>query len=199
MKKDMFMFYKNALSGEITTPLCADYKAAWRKCGDDKEMLVRLVMKQQSLPYFFAHCYQNKGLSKGYILDEFGDFINGKYTGIDVDGVKGEYKTELYVGHDEPINVADDVLSVMWSNISTLEIPTCKAMKIYCACDSEIHIVCDGFNSITVMLFDNSKIFIDDADKESNVSVYKYSESAKVEMGKFCFANVKVFPKELRL
>lgn len=195
----MFRFYKAALSGDLTTPLCASYKAAWRACGDDKEMLVRLVMKEQSLPFFFTHCYQDKGLSKNFILDEFGDFVNGKYTGIDVDGVIDGYKTELYVGYNDVLSVSDDVLAVMWSAIPSLEIPTCKATKIYCACGSEVHLVCGGYNSIVVMLFDNSKIMLDDVDNESNITIYKYSDDAIVETGKFCLKEPKVFLKTLRL
>lgn len=199
MERDMFRFYKSALSGEITTPLCAEYKSAWRQCGDDKEMLVRLVMKEQSLPFFFAHCYQNKGLSKEYILSEFSDYINGKYVGIDVDGVIGNYKTELYVGYNDNLSVSDDVLATMWSTIPSMEIPTCKAVKIYCACGSEVHLSCDGYNSVIVMLFDDSKIILDDVDEDSNITIYKYSDKASVELGKFCLKEPKVFNKELRL
>ena len=196
---DMFSFYKAALSGEITTPLCTEYKSAWRKCGNDKEMLVRLVMKEQSLPFFFAHCYQGKGLSKEYLLKEFGEFLNGKYTGIDVDNVKGNYKTELYVGHNDVLSVSDDVLAVMWSTIPSLSFPTCKAAKIYCGCGSEVHLTCDGFNSIIVMLFDDSKVILDDVDEESTVTIYKYSDNASVWKGKYCLGKVKIFEKELRL
>ena len=199
MDRDLFMFYKVALEGKLTTPLCAEYKSAWRKCGDDKEMLVRLVMKEQSLPFFFAHCYQGKGLSKEYLLKEFDGFLNGKYVGIDVDGVIGNYKTELYVGYNGNLNVSDDVLATMWSPIPSMEIPTCKADNIYCACGSEIHLSCDGYNSVIIMLFDDSKIILDDIDEESNVTIYKYSDKATVELGKFCLKEPKVFNKELRL
>lgn len=195
----MFRFYKAALSGELTTPLCASYKAAWRQCGDDKEMLVRLVMKEQSLPFFFAHCYQGKGLSKEYLLNEFGGFLNGKYTGIDVDDVIGDYKTELYIGYNDDLSVRDDIWAAMWCNIPSLKIPTSKAIKIYCACGSEVHLACDGYNSVIVMLFDDSKIVLDDVDEESNVTIYKYSDKASVELGKFCMKEPKVFNKELRL
>ena len=198
MERDMFTFYRSALSGEIATPLCAEYKSAWRKCGDDKEMLVRLVMKQQSLPYFFAHCYQNKGLSEQYILEEFGDYVNGNYAGIDVDGVKGDYRTELYVGYNDGITAADDVLAVMWSK-PDITIPVAKAVKIYCGCGSEAHISCDGYNNVTVMLFDDSKVFLEDVDNDSNVTVYRYSDKSSVETGRFCLNEPKVFNKELRL
>ena len=96
MDNGMLAFYKAALQGEITAPLCAEYKNEWRKCGDDKEKLVKLVMRQQSLPYFITHCYQGKGLSKEYIIKNFSDFINGKRPILDADLVKG-YSYALYV------------------------------------------------------------------------------------------------------
>lgn len=195
----MFEFYKAALSGAITKPLCSEYKNAWRKCGDDKEKLVRLVLKQQSLPYFFAHCYQDKGLSEEYLLEEFGAFLNGKYTGIDVDDVIGDYKTQLYVGYEGGLSVSDDVLALMWSNIPSLEIPTCKATKIYCGCGSSVNIKCNGFNSLIIMLFDDSQVLVDDLDENSTILVYRYSEDCDVNVGDGCLGSIKVFNKELKL
>jgi archaellum component FlaC len=40
---------------------------------------------------------------------------------------------------------------------------------------------------------------IEDLDENSEVVVYKYSDDAQVELGKFCLGKVKVFRKELRL
>lgn len=199
MDKELFEFQKNAFVGGITQPLCSEYKSAWRACGDNKEMLVRLVMKEQSMPYFFAHCYQNKGLSKEYILSGFKDYVNGNYVGIDVDGVIGDYKTELYVGYNGDLSVSDDVLATMWCSMPSMMIPTSKAVKIYCACGSELHLLCDGYNSVMVMLFDDSKVIIDDLDVSSNVTIFKYSDSASIELGKFCLKEPKVFNKELKL
>jgi hypothetical protein len=40
---------------------------------------------------------------------------------------------------------------------------------------------------------------IEDLDANSDVVVYKYSDKARVELGKFCLKEPKVFNKELRL
>jgi hypothetical protein len=61
MDNSMMQFYKAALQGAITDPLCIEYKNEWRACGDDKERLMRLGLRQQSLPYVITHCYQGKG------------------------------------------------------------------------------------------------------------------------------------------
>lgn len=195
MKQDLFNYYKNALSDG----LCAEYKGRWAACHNDKEQLVRLVMAQQSLPHFITYCSQKKGLSKKYILDNFSDYINGKYVGVDVDGVRGNYKTELYIGENGILKPVGDVLCAMWATTPQIILPRYKAVKIYCGCSSKIHLSCDGYNSLVLMLFDDSEIVIDDADCDTMILAYKYSPQAKVTIGDYCFAPVKEFTKELKL
>lgn len=199
MDKGMLGFYKSALQGAITSPLCAEYKNEWRKCGEDKEKLVNLVMRQQSLPYFITHCYQGKGLNKEYILDTFSEFINGKRPIIDADLVSG-YTYSLYVAFNGIFSLSDDVSAYMWCSHPQVTIPTSKCPILYVGCGSEVHLVCDGYNSPIIYLFDDSKLVIDDADDTSNITVRKYSKNASVEIGKYCTTkNIKVFDKELRL
>lgn len=200
MDKGMMDFYRHALQGALTnSPLCAEYKGAWRACGDDKEKMVKLVMRQQSLPFFIAHCYCGKGLTKEYILETFPEFINGKRPILDADLVKG-YTYALYVAFDDVLSLSSDVSAYMWCNSPQVEIPTSKCPILYIGCGSEIHLVCNGFNTPSVYLFDDSKLVIDDADDTCSITVRKYSPSATVEIGKYCTTDsIKVFDKELRL
>ena len=198
MDRDLFMFYKSALEGKFTTPLCSEYKSAWRKCGDDKEMLVKLALKQQSIPYLSHACYESMGLTKEYILNNFGELINGKRTFENVEGVDG-YTYQLYVGYDKDFEITADVTSLMWCNGSQIVIKPTKCPTIYISNRSNVHLVCDGYNSINVKLFDDSVLTVEDLDENSNIVVYKYGGGAKVELGKYCLGSVKVFPKELRL
>ena len=69
----------------------------------------------------------------------------------------------------------------------------------YISNDSDVNISLDGFNYVSIYLFDDSKVTIDDADEDSKVVIYKYSDKAQVELGKYCLADVKVFDKILRL
>lgn len=197
MDRDLFMFYKVALEGKLTTPLCSEYKSAWRKCGDDKEMLVKLALKQQSIPYLSHACYERMGLTKEYILNNFGELINGKRTFEDVEGASG-YTYQLYVGHNDGFAVEADVTSLMWCN-STLIIDTGKCPVIYASNRSDIHLVCEGYNTPRVYLFDESKLTVDDCDETCSVIVYKYSEGAGVAAGKYCLGNIKEFQKQLKL
>lgn len=197
----MFEFYRNALQGRITDPLCADYKNDWRKRGEDRQALIDFVLRQQSIPYFLCHCNAGFGLSKEYLMDAFRDYINGNYATIDADGVEGgNYKSELYVGFEGVLSLSADVICCMWSNIHETEITPAKATKIYVGCHSDVHITCNGYNSIIVMLFDDSKIWVDRLDKESTITIYRYSDKASIEIGADCAINkVRTFDKEIRL
>jgi hypothetical protein len=196
----MLSFKRNALLGNISgQPLCADFKSAWRRWGNDKEMLVRLALMQQSQPYFSTACYKNLGLTKDYIKREFKDYING-YVIKDADNVDG-YTYSLYVDWDyeNDLDVNVDVCSIMWTIGANIIVPSTKCPTIYISNHSNVHLVCEGFNSVNIKLFDKSKVTIEDLDEESNVVVYKYSKDASVELGKYCLGRVKVFDKELML
>jgi hypothetical protein len=162
-------------------------------------MLVRLALNQQSQPYLSHACYKELGLTKEYIKEHFRDFING-YTIHDADEVHG-YTYGLYVdwNYENDLVVDKDVISVMWTVGANIVVPSTKAPVIYISNRSNVHIVGDGFNTVNIKLFDESRIVIEDIDSNSEVVVYKYSDKASVEEGKYCFGKVKVFNKELRL
>lgn len=194
MAQDLFNYYKHALSNG----LCSEYKGRWRACHDNKEQLIKLVMAQQSLPHFIYYCYNGMGVNKEYIQETFGDYINGKVVIKDADGVDG-YTYSLYVGFKGIFKAAVDVLSLMWCNNTNVTVGTSKCPFIYVGCGSHVHLSLDGYNCPHIYLFDDSKVTIDDADEDSKVVIYKYSDKAQVELGKYCLADVKVFDKDLRL
>lgn len=195
----MLCFQRSALLGDVSgQPLCEDYKAAWRKCGNDKEMLVRLALSQQSIPYINHACYERMGLTRDYILNNFQDYINGNRTFEDVEGVQG-YTYQLYVGYNGNLFVDTDVTSVMWCDINIV-IPPTKCPRIYLSNSSHAKLYLEGFNSPTIYLFDDSVIDIEDADGNCAVTIFKYSENATVNMGRYCLSDkIKTFNKELRL
>lgn len=195
----MINFTRNALLGNISgQPLCASYKAALRQCGDDKEMLVRLALQQQSMPYVSTACYKKLGINKEYIMKNFAKYINGRKTFDDVEGAKG-YTYQMYVGYDNDFSISSDVTTLMWCNNIQIVVKATRCPTIYLSNRSNVHIVGEGFNTISIKLFDESKITVEDIDKDSEVIVYKYSDKATVEEGKYCFGKVKVFNKQLKL
>jgi hypothetical protein len=188
-------YYKASLLDD----LCTEYKGKWQRARGDKEALVRLAMCQQSQAHFVSYCHNGKGLSKDYIKDVFGDYING-YTLKDCDGVEG-YTYGLYVDwdFDNDLDIVNDVSSVMWTIGASLVVPASKCPTIYISNRSNVHLVCDGCNSVNIKLFDESKLTIEDVDNTCDITIYKYSDKAEVEKGKYCFVEPKIFEKELRL
>lgn len=188
-------YYKNSLLAN----LCSEYKTEWRQAMMDKRALFDMAVTQQSIPHLMTFAYNGLGLTQEYVEREFAEYINGRYTAIDVDGVKGNYQTTLYVGFKGILALSDDVSAFMWANIPSLTFKRCKASKIYLGCKSNITLNMDGYNSITVMLFDESRVRIGECDTTCDITVFKYSDLAHVEIGKYCLGNVKIHEKELRL
>lgn len=186
-------YYKNALLAN----LCGEYKSLWRKAGKDKEELVRLALCQQSIPHAVTFAYEGKGLTKDYLLGEFGGYING-VVHYDCDGVKG-YSYRLFVNYTDKIMESTDVTSLMWCDGTEIYVPRYKCPILYVSNKSNIHLNTDGFNHIRVYLFDESEITVEDLDEESVVVVYKYSDKCKVSKGKYCLGKVNEFRKEIRL
>lgn len=186
-------YYKESLLAN----LCGEYKGYWQKAHGNKEELMRLVLSQQSAAHFATFCYQGKGLTKDYCKQEFGDYINGRVFN-DCEGVKG-FSYGMYIDVPQVEEMALDVSQFLWCDDTNVSIPQTKCPRLYVSNRSNLNISLDGYNSIAVYLFDESTINIEDADEESKVIIYKYSKDAKVELGKYCFADVKVFDKELRL
>jgi hypothetical protein len=199
MEDEMLTFKKNALLGKISAePLCMQYKQAWRACGDDKESLVKLALMQQSIPYFSHACYEHLGLTKEYILENFSEYINGKRVLNDVEGVNG-YTYQLYVAFNGDLKAIADVTSLMWCISTQVLITATKCPVFYISNSSDVHISCEGYNSPKIYLFDDSVVTIEDCDDTCGVIIYKYSDNATVNTGKFCLKEPKVFNKELRL
>jgi hypothetical protein len=204
MIDELDKFRKYAIQGGITAPLCNEYRTLWRGCGRNKAKLAKLAMQQQSIPYFVTHCYKGKGLTKGYIKEEFGDFINESNEMAiihDSDGVAG-YEYALYVDFKALNKRNADVSCFMWSNVPLYEIKPTKAQILYIACDSNINLSLSGYNNVTIYLFDKSTVTITDMDDTSNLLVYKYSNDCNIHMGRYCTcanSHIKQFNKQLVL
>ena len=190
----MFNFLKFAYSNE----LCNEYRNDIRACGDDKSRLVSLALRQQSIPYVATMMY-NGILSKDYVIEKYGDYLNGHVMN-DCDGVHG-YTYSWYIGYDydNDVEIETDVVHISSTIDTVFVVKQCKCPVIYVSNNSIVNIVCDGYNSVKVYLFDNSKVTIEDTDYDTVVTVYKYSDACVVERGKYNLGKTKEFRKELRL
>ena len=190
---EMLFFRKNA----ILADLCKDYNDRWSACRGDKEKLMRLVLMRQSAPFFADYCYRGRGLTKEYCMREFSEYLNGRVFN-DVDGVDG-FTSAMYIDPSTDLEISSDTAQLLWCNNINVIIPQTKCPTLYVSNNSDVHFVLDGYNSIRIYLFDESKVVIDDADETCDVRVYKYSNTADVGTGKFFLGNIKIFNKTLRL
>lgn len=190
---ELDFFRKNA----ILANLCKEWNGKWAACHNDKEKLMRLVLMRQSAPYFATFCYNGAGLSKEYCLEEFGDFVKGRIFN-DVDGVEG-FTSSMYIDASDGLKIAADTIQMLWCNDTEVVVPQTKCPTFYVSNKSSVNFTLNGFNSITIYLFDESSVTIYDADEESNVLVYRFSDKSEVNVGKYCLAKVKVFDKQLKL
>lgn len=195
MDNELFIYERNA----IVNGICQEGKSQWQAAGNDKAKLIKLAMAQFAIPHFATFCYNGQGLSKEYILQNFGELINGKSEIKDADGVDG-FTYALYIAENRILKPSADVSHLMWCDNTIVQINACRCPILYVSNHSDITLSLDGFNTIKVYLFDESKIMIEDADETCQVTIYKYSDKCKVERGKFCLSKrIKEHEKELKL
>lgn len=190
---EMLFFRKNA----ILADLCKDYNERWAACRGDKERLMRLVLMRQSAPFFADYCYNGRGLTKEYCKREFGEYINGRVF-HDVDGVEG-FTSAMYIDPSTGFKTATDTVQMLWCDDVDVTIPKTKCPTLYISNRSSVNLTLEGYSAISIYLFDESMVNIEDADDTCEVLVYKYSNMADVELGKYCLGKVKIFNKTLRL
>jgi hypothetical protein len=138
-------------------------------------------------------------ITTDYILNTFGEYLNG-YVLKDCDNVDG-YNYMWFVDWDyaNDIVASADVLHISHTVGANVVVPKVLCPTIYVSNRSKIHLICEGFNTINVKVFDESEVTIEDCDHSCEVLVYKYSDKAKVEQGKYCLGHVNIHQKELRL
>ena len=194
MDKEFLNFLKDAYSNG----LCKEYRDEIRNCHEDKLQLVRLAMRQQSCPWMATKMYEGV-ITTDYILNTFGEYLNG-YVLKDCDNVDG-YNYMWFVDWDyaNDIVASADVLHISHTVGANVVVPKVLCPTIYVSNRSKIHLVCEGFNTINVKVFDESEVTIEDCDHSCEVLVYKYSDKAKVVQGKYCLGHVNIHQKELRL
>ena len=195
MDKIFFKFLKDA----YTSGLCNEYRDEIRNCHEDKLQLIRLAMRQQSIPWV-ATKLSDGVITKRYIKNTFGVYLNG-FILNDCDDVK-DYTYTWYVDYDydNDIVVDVDVIHVSFTKGARIVVPLTKCPIIYVSNKSDVHLICDGYNSVRVYLFDDSRVTIDDSDETCNILVYRYNDNCELVKGRYCLCkNINDYRKKLRL
>lgn len=190
--------FLNILKDAYSNGLCKEYRDEIRGCHEDKLQLIRLAMRQQSCPWVATKMYEGV-ITTDYLLNTYGEFLNG-YVLKDCDNVAGfTYSWFVDWDYQNDIIVGVDVAHVSHTVGANVVVPKVLCPTIYVSNKSKVHLVCEGYNSINVKVFDESEVIIEDCDDTCEVLVYKYSDKAKVVEGKYCLGHVNQFDKELRL
>lgn len=194
MDREFFKFLKDA----YTSGLCSEYRDEIRSCHEDRLQLVRLAMRQQSIPYV-ATMMRSGSLTRNFVEKEFHEYLNGHIL-KDCDCVEG-YTYAWYLGYsyDNAIELETDVCHISHTKNATVVVRETKCPVIYVSNGSSVSLVCDGYNHVKVYLFDDSRLTVEDTDNDSTVTVYMYSDECECKDGKYSFGKVKTFKKQLRL
>lgn len=194
MENELFSFRKNA----ILDGLCEEWDNMWGACHGDKEKLVRLALMQQSIPYFASYCYNGKGLSKEYIEDTFKELVKGHIFN-DCDMVEG-FSYAMYVNARKGFTIGLNVAHIMWCKDIEITIEKTKCTSLYISNKSDVRVSLEGFNAVTIYLFDESRVTIERCDETSRVTILRYGSKCKADTDKSSFRGIiKTFQKELRL
>ena len=133
MAGGMLAFKRNA----VLLGLCDEYKAAWNSVKSRKD-LVDLALDANGVEFMAKSVAEGWGLSKEYILDNFGDYVNEGYVRD-----KGGYTSKLYVDYGGDIFAPATLNLLVGCNTSVL-VPEGSVCKIYVCGKTYVRVNCMG-------------------------------------------------------
>ena len=133
MAGGMLAFKRNA----VLLGLCDEYKAAWNGVGSKKD-LVDMALDANGVAFMAKSVAEGWGLSRDYILENFGDYVNEGYVRD-----RGGYTSKLYVDYGGDIFQPATLNLLIGCNTSVL-VPESSVCKIYVCGMSDVRISCVG-------------------------------------------------------
>ncbi len=135
MDNELLKLKRNA----VMLGLCGQYKDLWNGCKSKKD-LIDTAIDVNGIEFMADSIAFDWGLSKEFILTEFGEYINGKYQ-RNRDG----YSSELCAGvKNNTISVRSTLNLFAYCDDVTIFIPEGRFCRIYLAKCSNVHIKNDG-------------------------------------------------------
>ena len=130
----------------LSRGLCGEYAAKWGGAGS-KEELVRTALDANGAGFLCEGCAAGWGLTPGYLLREFGPWVNGRYKAD-----YGKYTTSLWVRCQEEgvseMNI-DTTLTLLVDCRCTVHVPQGRIRRLYVA-KGDVRIDCDGILLLSV-------------------------------------------------
>lgn len=192
MDSEMIIFFKEARKRD----LCVSFAQKWVKLRE-KDEFVDFCLLPQAIPYMAVSMYEKWGLSKDYLLREFPNYINGKYISSRNDGI--DANAEFWVDFsDIEYLLKNQLYHITYTKNSKFTIEQTKCPIINVSNNSDVIIKCSKFNSIQVLIYDKSKVYIDAPDKSCKVLIEKYSDECEVDFDTDN-DNIKVVRKKLEI
>ena len=105
--------------------LCGEYKKKWDRC-NTKQDLVRMALDSNGVEFMADSIAFGWGLSKDYLLREFGTYANGAYQCHE-----GGYTSEMYVGTHGTLKSDSTILLVAYCDDLKIIIPKHTFCRIY--------------------------------------------------------------------
>lgn len=166
--KDIDYFKQNA----IDKNLCVEYALKWAKI-KDKESLFALACVPQSCGYIARSIYEGWGVSIDYIINEFGDYINGKYVVNNLDGVK-DATGAMYIKYNGKIDTPlCDITQFIGCEGTYIHIADGSAVTLHISNSSDIKLSLGNCN-VRIYLYDESTVDLGDISKDTKVSIAHY-------------------------
>ena len=133
MLNELLTLKRNA----VLLGLCDEYKTEWNEAKDKKD-LVDMALDANGVEFMAKSVAEGWGLSKDYILGNFGDYVNEGYVRD-----KGGYTSKLYVDYGGDIFQPATLNLLIECNTSVL-IPEGSVCKIYVCGRTYVRINCVG-------------------------------------------------------
>ena len=126
----------------IMLGLCGQYKSKWNSASTKRE-LVDLALDSNGIEFMADSIAFDWGLSKDYLLKEFGEFMNGFHQCRE----KG-YTSEMYIGTHGVLSVKSTLLLIGYCDDLEIEIPQHTVCRIYVCGGSRVRIENKGHAEI---------------------------------------------------
>src|SRR5574344_512659 len=159
--------------------LCSSFAILWGQC-KTKEDYVKLSLIPQSIPYVATSSYEGWGLSTDDIYNNFGHIINGKKTIKNIDGIENT-KGALFLRYDNKNKkIRENIIHIMETLNSTFVVEKNQCPMIYVSNNSNIKIEANGFNTISLFVFDNCFVDVSNIASNTKILITKYSSNCTV-------------------
>lgn len=122
----------------ILMGLCEKYREKWDACASKKQ-LVDMALDSNGIEFMADAIAFGWGLSKEYLMQEFGEFMNGFYR-----RQEEGYASEMYIGAHEVLSAESTLLLIGYCDDIEIEIPEHAVCRIYICGGSSVRIENNG-------------------------------------------------------